>query len=31
VRTGEAEPFPETLRFGKPRQLLTLLMLEKAL
>jgi ribosomal protein S18 acetylase RimI-like enzyme len=31
VQTGEAEPFPETLRFGKPRQLLTLLVLEKAL
>jgi ribosomal protein S18 acetylase RimI-like enzyme len=31
VQTGEAEPFPETLRFGKPRQLLTLIVLEKAL
>ena len=30
TRTGDAEPFPETLRFGRPRQLLTLLVLEKA-
>ncbi|MDJ0365577.1 GNAT family N-acetyltransferase [Hymenobacter sp. H14-R3] len=30
-RTGVSEPFPDTTRFGRPRQLLTLLTLEKAL
>lgn len=29
ARTGGAEPFPETTCFGRPRQLLTLLVLEK--
>jgi len=30
-RTGASEPFPDTMRFGQPRQPLTLLMLEKVL
>ncbi|QKG55718.1 GNAT family N-acetyltransferase [Hymenobacter sp. BRD128] len=30
-RTGASEPFPDTIRFGRPRQPLTLLTLEKAL
>lgn len=29
-RTGASEPFPDTTRFGRPRQPLTLLALEKA-
>jgi ribosomal protein S18 acetylase RimI-like enzyme len=29
-RTGASEPFPDTTRFGRPRQPLTLLTLEKA-
>jgi ribosomal protein S18 acetylase RimI-like enzyme len=30
-RTGASEPFPDTTRFGRPRQPLTLLALEKTL
>ena len=30
-RTGASEPFPDTTRFGRPRQPLTLLSLEKAI